>query len=121
MTMGQRLKGIEGGTGNMFRRKFLQLMTMATAAGLAPLQGMAATGGRVVSFWVQGFSCVTCATGLDTMLGQQKGIKSSKSTYPEGKVIVNFDPDKITEGAIAAFINDLGFTVEKESIHGPAK
>jgi copper chaperone CopZ len=105
----------------MFRRKFLQLMTVATAGGLAPLQGMAATGGSVVAYHVRGFSCVTCATGLDTMLGQQKGIQSSKSTYPEGKVIVNFDPDQITEAAITAFITDLGFTVKKESTHGPAK
>jgi copper chaperone CopZ len=110
----------------MFRRKFLQLMTVATAGGLAPLQGVAATGGSVVSYHVKGFSCVTCATGLDTMLGQQKGIKSSKSTYPEGKVVVNYDPDQIAEAAIAAFIADLGFSVEKESIEkdstrGPAK
>jgi copper chaperone CopZ len=105
----------------MFRRKFLQIMTVATAGGLAPLQGVAATAGGVVSFRVKGFSCVTCATGLDAMLGQQKGIQSSKSTYPEGKVVVNFDPDRITESAIAAFISDLGFTVEKESAYGPAK
>jgi copper chaperone CopZ len=107
----------------MFRRKFLQLMTVATAGGLTPLHGMAATAAAssVVEYRVKGFSCITCATGLDTMLGQQKGIQSSKSTYPEGKVIVNFDPDQIGEAAIAAFITDLGFTVEKETIHGPAK
>jgi copper chaperone CopZ len=105
----------------MFRRKFIQMMTVATAGGLGPLQGMAATAGNVVSFRVKGFSCITCATGLDAMLGQQKGIQSSKSTYPEGKVVVNFDPVQITESAIVAFISDLGFTVEKESAHGPGK
>jgi len=87
-------------------------MTMAGAAGLAPLDAMAAGAGRTVTFHVKGFSCVTCATGLDTMLGQQKGIVSSKSTYPEGKVTVTFDPDRTTEQAIIAFINDLGFTVD---------
>jgi Cu+-exporting ATPase len=68
-----------------------------------------------VIYLVKGFSCITCATGLDTMLGQQKGITSSKSTYPEGQVTVGFDPHQITEQAIVGFITDLGFTVQPES------
>jgi copper chaperone CopZ len=96
----------------MFRRRFLQLVTMASVGGLAPLQGVAAEAGRTVTYFVKGFSCITCATGLDTMLGQQKGIVSSRSTYPEGKVIVGFDPRRTNEQAIVAFITDLGFTVQ---------
>ena len=46
------------------------------------------------------------------MLGQQKGITTSKSTYPQGTVKVGFDPEQTTEKAIVAFIADLGFTVE---------
>jgi Cu+-exporting ATPase len=96
----------------MIRRRFLQIMTMASAAGLAPLEAMAAGTRRDMTFHVKGFSCITCATGLDTMLGQQRGIVSSKSTYPEGKVAVTFDPNRITEQAIVTFISELGFTVE---------
>ena len=95
----------------MFRRRFLQLATMASVGGLAPLEGMAAGPSRTVTYMVKGFSCITCATGLDTMLGQQKGITSSKSTYPEGKVTVGFDPKQTTEQAIVTFITELGFTV----------
>lgn len=98
----------------MFRRRFLQMMTMASAAGLAPLDAMSAATTRTVIFRVKGFSCLTCATGLDTMLRQQKGITASKSTYPEGRATVGFDPSQITEQAIAAFIADLGFAVEAE-------
>jgi copper chaperone CopZ len=94
----------------MFRRRFLQLLTMASVGSLAPLEAMAAT--RTVTWFVKGFSCITCATGLDTMLGQQKGITSSKSTYPEGKVTVAFHPGQTTEQAIVNFITDLGFKVE---------
>jgi copper chaperone CopZ len=94
----------------MFRRRFLQLLTMASVSSLASLEAMAAT--RTVTWFVKGFSCITCATGLDTMLGQQKGITSSKSTYPEGKVTVAFNPDQITEQTIVKFIADLGFKVE---------
>jgi copper chaperone CopZ len=98
----------------MFRRRFLQLMTIASVSGLAPLEGMSAGASRTVTYLVKGFSCITCATGLDTMLGQQKGITSSKSTYPEGKVTVLFDPSQISEHAILSFITDLGFAVVGE-------
>ena len=97
----------------MFRRRFLQLVTMASVGTLAPLEGMSARASKTVTYLVKGFSCITCATGLDTLLGQQKGITSSKSTYPDGKVTVAFDPNQITEEAIVAFIVDLGFTVHK--------
>jgi copper chaperone CopZ len=99
----------------MLRRRFFQLVTLASAGGLAPLEAMAAAAGKTRTYLVHGFSCITCATGLDTMLGQQKGITSSRSTYPEGKVTVSFDPHQITEQAILAFITDLGFTVQGES------
>jgi len=96
----------------MFRRRFLQLATMASVGGLAPLEGMVAAPSKTVIYMVKGFSCITCATGLDTMLSQQKGITLSKSTYPEGKVTVGFDPKKTSEQAIVSFITSLGFTVE---------
>jgi copper chaperone CopZ len=96
----------------MFRRRFLQLATMASVGGLAPLEGMVAGPSKTVMYMVKGFSCITCATGLDTMLGQQTGITSSKSTYPEGKVTVGFDPKRTNEQAIVSFIASLGFAVE---------
>jgi copper chaperone CopZ len=98
----------------MFRRRFLQMMTIASVAGLAPLEAMSIGSSKTVIYFVKGFSCIACATGLDTLLGRQKGIISSKSTYPEGKVTVGFDPHHISEQAIVAFITDLGFTVRDE-------
>jgi copper chaperone CopZ len=96
----------------MFRRRFLQLATMASVGGLAPLEAAAAGAGRTMIFHVMGFSCITCATGLDTMLSRERGILSSKSTYPEGKVTVSFDPGRTSDQAIIQFITGLGFTVE---------
>ena len=83
----------------MFRRRFLQLMTIASVGGMAPLEAMSAGASRTVIYLVKGFSCITCATGLDTMLRQQKGVTSSKSTYPEGKVTVGFDPNQINRAS----------------------
>jgi copper chaperone CopZ len=94
----------------MFRRRFLQLVTIASVGGLTPFEALASDS-KTLTYLVKGFSCITCATGLDTMLSRQKGIASSKSTYPEGKVTVRFDPSQITEQAILTFITDLGFAV----------
>ncbi len=96
----------------MFRRRFLQIVTMASVGGLGPLEAIQAAATQTVIYQVKGFTCITCATGLDTLLSQQKGIASSKSTYPEGKVTVAFDPNRTTEHAIVAFIAELGFTVQ---------
>ena len=85
-------------------------MTMA-GTSLAPIAALAAADKKTVIYRVKGFTCITCATGLDTLLSQQQGVISSKSTYPEGKVTVCFDPEKISEKAIVAFIADLGFSV----------
>jgi Cu+-exporting ATPase len=98
----------------MFRRRFLQLVTMASAAGLTPLEAAITKAATAVTYRVKGFSCITCATGLDAMLREQKGILSSKATYSEGRVTVSFDRDKTSEQAIVAFIAGLGFTVTKE-------
>ena len=96
----------------MIRRQFIQLAALAGVSGLAAI-GAAETGEmRTVTYRVKGFSCITCAVGLDTMLTQHKGIVRSKSTYPEGIVIVDFHPSLITEGVIKSFISDMGFTVE---------
>jgi len=48
------------------------------------------------------------------MLRRQKGILSSESTYPEGKVVVRFDPDQVNESSIRGFIADTGFTVQSQ-------
>jgi len=98
----------------MFRRRFLQLVALSGTGALSPLEVMGAAAAKSVTYLVKGFSCPTCAVGLDTMLGGQKGIVWSKSTYPDGKVIVRFNPDVVTESGIKAFISDMGFTVEAE-------
>ena len=69
----------------MLRRKFFQVMTIATTGALTPLEAIPATvtPKKIVTYHVRGFSCITCATGLDTMLAKQKGIASSSSPIPK--------------------------------------
>lgn len=95
---------------NMFRRNFIQRITLAGAAGVVK-----GASGKVVIYHVKGFSCPTCAVGLDTMLHGQKGVLRSKSTYPEGKVTIEFDPDLVGEASLRGFIAEQGFTVESST------
>jgi Cu+-exporting ATPase len=72
--------------------------------------------GKTAVFLVKGFSCITCAVGLDTMFSRTKGIVTSNSTYPEGKVTVRFDPQAISDSDVRAVITDAGFTISSEQI-----
>ena len=94
----------------MIRRKFLQLVTI-TGAGALAVEAKGTGTARTVIFQVKGFTCPTCAVGLDTLLSKQKGVLWSKSTYPEGTVKVKFDPDAVAERSIESFIAEMGFTV----------
>lgn len=98
----------------MFRRQFVQLLATAGAGTLASFVSAETKAGQTVTYFVKGFSCVTCAVGLDTMLQQQKGIVSSKSSYPDGIVIIKFDPSQVSEAMIRASIADMGFKVEEK-------
>jgi Cu+-exporting ATPase len=95
----------------MFRRRFLQFLAVSGAGALA-FEARGNGMPKTVVFQVKGFSCITCAVGLDTMLTKEKGILTSKSTYPEGKVTVKFDSETIDEKSIQALIAEMGFTVE---------
>jgi copper chaperone CopZ len=94
----------------MLRRKVLQFLAISGAGALA-FEAKGTGMAKTVVYEVKGFSCITCAVGLDTLLSKQKGVLSSKSTYPEGKVTVRFDSDAIEEKSIEGFISEMGFSV----------
>jgi|SRR5580658_6875057 copper chaperone CopZ len=95
----------------MFRRQFVQLIAAVGTGSVASIGAAEAKRTQTVTYHLKGFSCVTCAVGLDTMLQKQKGIASSKSTYPDGVVTITFDPQEVNDKSLRAFIADMGFTV----------
>jgi Cu+-exporting ATPase len=99
----------------MFRRQFVQLISLAGAGGLAATVAEAANETRTVTYRVKGFSCITCAVGLDAMLQRKDGVIWSRSTYPDGIVVIKFDPEKVSDNTLRAFIAEMGFTVEEQS------
>jgi copper chaperone CopZ len=98
----------------MFRRQFVQFIATLGAGSVATIAVADAKGLKTVTYVVNGFSCVTCAVGLDTTLSKQRGVVSSKSSYPDGIVRIQFDPREIAEDAIKASIEEMGFTVAEE-------
>lgn len=96
----------------MFRRQFIQGITVAgSSLGIG-----AAEGGQrnTVVYHVRGFSCITCAVGLETMLKRENGILQAKATYPEGVTRIEYDAGLIAEKSIRALISDMGFSVADE-------
>jgi copper chaperone CopZ len=101
----------------MQRRQFIQAVALSSVGALNPVESIAASGARsTLTLQVKGFTCITCAVGLDTLLGKEKGILSSRSTYPEGKVTVVFDPRESSEETVRKFIAGMGFTVASSHV-----
>jgi Cu+-exporting ATPase len=98
----------------MQRRRFVQMMTLVSAGTLAALEAARIGETQTVSYRVKGFTCATCAVGLETMLRQQKGVKWVKATYHDALVVIKYDPRSVDEPALRGFIADLGFTAEQE-------
>ncbi len=94
----------------MVRRDFIQ-RTLAGAASLAPL-GAAETGkNQRLVYRVTGFTCITCAVGLETLLGRQKGVAHVEAGYPSGMVKVEFDPALLSDKSLRELIGEMGFRV----------
>ncbi|MGB7189703.1 MAG: hypothetical protein WBD10_06175 [Acidobacteriaceae bacterium] len=104
----------------MIRRQFLKLAALTSATGLASIGTLDAlehqpTGETKTVHWrVRGFTCPTCAVGLETMLKRQKGVKSVQATYPEAIVTIQYFPAQIKEAFLRGFISNLGFTASAE-------
>lgn len=101
----------------MVRRDFIQKIAAAgggtAAAAAAKAAPAKAASAATAVFMVKGFTCITCAVGLEVVLRGIKGISAAKATYPEGKVTVGYDPALQSEEKIRAFINKAtGFQVK---------
>jgi Cu+-exporting ATPase len=97
----------------MIRRQFLRLLALGPASTVPVLHAAMKSGKTLVHYKVSGFTCVTCAVGLDTMLTREKGVEWSRSSYREAKTTVCFHPDLVSEEHLQSAIADMGFLAEK--------
>jgi len=97
----------------MERRRFLCRLTAAAAASLELGCGERAAmrGTRRVTYQVQGFTCITCAVGLEVMLRGLRGVAEATASYVENSVAIAFDEQMTTEDALKQFISVCGFSV----------
>jgi anaerobic selenocysteine-containing dehydrogenase len=95
----------------MFRRQFIQMITLAGASSVAAMTAVAAEK-KTVTYRIRGFSCITCAVGLDVMLERQKGVVRAESRYKEATTTIVFHPEMVTEASLKASIAEMGFHAE---------
>jgi len=96
----------------MIRRRFLGLMTLTGLSGVAALSAKSLVAKTKVTYRVQGFTCITCATGLETLLQREKGVLGVKASYPEGLATVTYDAHSISQTDIQNAIESMGFKAE---------
>jgi Cu2+-exporting ATPase len=58
---------------------------------------------------VQGMSCSSCASSIQTMLGAQEGIRTANVNLAGEQVLVEYDPEKVTLEQIEKTVDSLGF------------
>ena len=93
----------------MIRRRFLGLLTLAGAGTLTTLPQARAHRKETVTFSIKGFTCITCAVGLETVLMREKGVLAVRATYPEALATITFAPNLTSTQTIAAAIESMGF------------
>jgi|SRR5580704_5292466 copper chaperone CopZ len=104
----------------MDRRKFLYHVmagmagtttTIALTETSCNTDARAARENRSIACQVKGFTCETCAVGLETMLLQQKGVTRASASYSDASVVIAFDGNLTSGKELREFIASCGFSV----------
>lgn len=101
----------------MYRRNFIQALAGAGASVslLNAADTNETTKENATATWiVSGFSCATCAVGLQTILEKQKGIARVNAFYPSGEVQVGFDSNLIAASEIQRLVRNAGFEISHD-------
>lgn len=108
----------------MIRRQFIRLATLTGATSLASIGAIDALREdparasskdlSTVTWHVRGFTCITCAVGLETLLRREKGVVAASATYPQGVVTIQYHSGLVTQDALRSTIAQLGFTAGPE-------
>ena len=99
----------------MIRRHFIRLMTLAGASSFEVATAAVRSQKLTIVYKVSGFSCATCAVGLDVLLERQKGVLWSKSSYQDKTTSICYYPDLATDESLRNAIAGMGFTAERQN------
>ncbi|HXJ42059.1 MAG TPA: hypothetical protein VNH18_22470 [Bryobacteraceae bacterium] len=62
-----------------------------------------------MKYAVEGYTCITCAVGLETLLKGEKGVARASASYPNKSVEIGFNTRITNEKALVDFIALCGF------------
>ncbi len=79
-------------------------------SGISTVASINAADSKTVTYSVKGFTCVTCAVGLDTLLSRQEGVIRVRSSYPDASTEIQFRPSQTNESMLKDLISEMGFT-----------
>ena len=99
----------------MIRRQFLGLATLAGVSGLVTMEGMDRASQKTVTFRIAGFTCITCAVGLETLLKKERGVVRVEGSYPANTATITYHPGLTSESSLIEFIQTTGFKASKQS------
>ena len=68
-----------------------------------------------VRYVVEGFTCITCAVGLETLLRRERGVLSAQVDYSSATAVLEYDPTVVDDRSLQAFVQDAGFRATKVS------
>ena len=71
---------------------------------------------RTAKFETEPFTCPSCITKIEGVVGKMAGVEETKVMFNSGKVKVKFDDGLVTAEAIAKAITDLGYPVLKHKV-----
>jgi copper chaperone CopZ len=114
--MSEKNKGRE----HMQRRNFLENLTMlglgaVTSTTLIDARETSRQGGKTetVKYAITGFTCITCAVGLETLLMREKGVVAVKADYPAATAQIQFTPKVMQEQKLRDLIQEMGFSARQ--------
>jgi Cu+-exporting ATPase len=66
---------------------------------------------KKITLQLKGMHCTTCSVLIDTVLEELPGVKTSKTSYADQKVEVEFDPAKVDTNQLIQVIKSEGYEV----------
>jgi copper chaperone CopZ len=67
--------------------------------------------GEQTVFKIKGMHCTSCAMNIDGALEDTEGVFSSKTSYAQSKVEIEYDKSKVSLKQLSKVIEDQGYSV----------
>ncbi len=66
---------------------------------------------RIAKFETEPFTCPSCVSRIESVVGKKAGVESAQVMFNSNKVKVSFDESTVTADEIAESITKLGYPV----------